>query len=144
MASFEVTTFINRSPQDVFDFMTDPATSSQWQSGTKSAQWVSEGPIGVGSIFQSVSEFIGREMTVDAEITHWDPPNTWGLKASAGPMRFEGVMTFQPQQGGTLVVQNFTGEVGGLFNMAEGLAVKQLQKQVETDGQKLKMLLEEM
>jgi carbon monoxide dehydrogenase subunit G len=138
-----VTTFINRPPQEVFDFMTDPATQSQWQSGTKSAHWVSEGPVGVGSIYSSVGVLLGREMTMDAEITQWDPPNIWGLKASSGPMKIQGTMTFEPKDGGTLVIQDFQGELGGLFNIAEGLAVKQLQKQVETDGQTLKKILED-
>ncbi len=40
------------------------------------------------------------------------------------------------------MIQTFQGGAGGLFNIAERLAVKQLQKQVETDGQALKTLLE--
>ena len=44
--------------------------------------------------------------------------------------------------GGTLVIQTIQVELGGLFNMAEGLAIKQLQKQVGTEGQALKKLLE--
>lgn len=142
MAAFELTTFINRPPQEVFDYMTDPAHSHQWQSGTKSARWVSESPVGVGSIFQGVTELLGREMTMDAEITRWDPPHVWGLKANNGPMNIEVTTEFESQDGGTLVIQNFQGELGGLFNIAEGLAVKQLQKQVEADGKTLKRLLE--
>ena len=40
------------------------------------------------------------------------------------------------------VTQHFTAEIGGFFSIAEGLAVKQLQKQVTADGQTLKKLLE--
>ena len=50
MDTFTVTTFINRPLQEVFDFITNPANSAQWQSGTESAKWASEGPVGVGSI----------------------------------------------------------------------------------------------
>jgi len=142
MATFTVTTFINRPPQEVFDFMTNPANFAQWQTGTKSAKWASEGPVGVGSIFNSVGELMGREMKMNAEITQWDSPNVWGIKGGSGPMKFEGVSKFESKDGGTLVIQNFEGEVGGLFNIAEGLAIKQLQKQVETDGKTLKELLE--
>ena len=142
MATFTVTTFINRSPQDVFDFMTNPANFAQWQKGTKSAKWASEGPVRVGSIFHSVGQLLGRELTTDIEITQWDSPNVWGLKASNGPLKFEASNKFESKDGGTLVIQNFEGEVGGLFSIAEGLAIKQLQKQVETDGKTLKKLLE--
>jgi carbon monoxide dehydrogenase subunit G len=142
MATFTVTTFINRPLQEVFDFMTNPANFAQWQSGTKSASWASEGPVGVGSIFHSVGEMMGREMKMDLEITQWSPPHVWGIKGASGPMKFGAINKFASKDGGTQVTQTFEGEVGGLFSIAEGLAIKQLQKQVETDGNALKKLLE--
>lgn len=142
MNTFTVTTFIKRPQQEVFEFTTDPANSPKWQSGTKSARWSTEGPVGVGSVFQSVSKLLGREMKIDAEITHWDSPNLWGASVKNGPMKVQITNKFETLDGGTQMVQTFQGEVGGLFNIAEGLAVKQLQKQVETDSQALKTLLE--
>jgi carbon monoxide dehydrogenase subunit G len=142
MATFTVSVFINRSPQDVFDFMTNPANFAQWQSGTKSAKWASEGPVGVGSKFNSVGEMMGRETKMDLEITQWDPPQVWGIKGASGPMKFEAISKFESKDGGTQVTQTFEGEVGGFFSIAEGLAIKQLQKQIETDGNALKKLLE--
>jgi hypothetical protein len=122
--------------------MTNPANFAQWQSGTKSAKWVSVDPVGVGSIFNSIGEMMGREMKMDLEITQWDPPNVWGIKGRSGPMKFEAISKFESKDGGTQVTQTFQGEVGGFFSIAEGLAIKQLQKQVETDGNALKKLLE--
>jgi len=40
------------------------------------------------------------------------------------------------------LTQDFSGEVGGFFEMAEDLAIKQLKKQVEADGKALRTLLE--
>lgn len=142
MATFTVTTFINRPLQEVFDFMSNPANFAQWQSGTKSAKWASEGPVGIGSIFNSIGEMMGREMKMDLEITQWSPPTVWGIKGQSGPMKFEAISKFESKDGGTQVTQTFTGEVGGFFSIAEGLAIKQLQKQVENDGNTLKKLLE--
>ena len=142
MATFTVTTFINRPLQEVFDFMTNPANFAQWQSGTKSAKWATEGSVGVGSIFNSVGEMMGREMKMDLEIPQWNPPTMWGIKGRSGPMKFEAISKFESKDGGTQVTQTFEGEVGGLFSIAEGLAIKQLQKQVENDGNTLKKLLE--
>ena len=48
----------------------------------------------------------------------------------------------EPKDGGTLLTQDFSGEVGGFFKMAEALAIKQLKKQVEADGKALNELLE--
>ena len=142
MSTFTATTFINRPPQEAFDFMTDPAEATQWQNGTESAEWSSEGPVGVGSILHSVGRMMGRELVIDAEITQWDPPNLWGAKGSTGPLKYDVKNKLESKDGGTLLIQEFQGEVGGFFKLAEGLAIKQVQKQVETDGNALKLLLE--
>ena len=142
MSTFTVSTFINRPPQEVFDFMTNPANYSQWQNGTKSAEWTSNGPVGVGSIVHSVGQLLGREIVTDTEITQWTPPSVWGMKASNGPIKFENTNKFESKDGGTLVIQNFEGEVPGFLKLAEGLAIKQMQKQFAGDGNTLKKLLE--
>lgn len=142
MAEFTVTTFIDRPPQEVFDYATNPANTNKWQSSNRSSEWSSNGPVGVGSTIRSVGRMLGRDMEMDLEITAWDPPNLWGMKGSSGPMKFTNSNKFEPKDGGTLLVQNFQGEVGGFFKLAESMAIKQLQKMVETDGQALKTLLE--
>jgi uncharacterized protein YndB with AHSA1/START domain len=142
MAEFTVTTFIDRPPQEVFDFATNPANFPKWQSGAVSADWTSEGPVGVGSTMHSVSRLLGRELESDAEITQWDPPNLFGWKFNSGPIKVENTNKLEPKDGGTLLVQDFQGEVGGFFKIAESLAVKQIQKQVKTDGNTLKKVLE--
>jgi carbon monoxide dehydrogenase subunit G len=142
MNTFTVTTMINRPVKEVFDFMTDPANNAKWQSGTESAKLISEGPLGVGSSVRTVGKLMGREFASDNEITQWDPPNVWGIKSSSGPIKFEGMNKFESKDGGTLITQSFQGEVGGFLKLAEGMAVKQIQKQVEADGQRLKKLLE--
>jgi uncharacterized protein YndB with AHSA1/START domain len=144
MNTFEVSTFINRSPQEVFDFMTNPANATKWQDGTISGKWGSDGPVGVGSILHTVGKFLGRTLEMEAVVTQWNPPSVWGQKGSSGSMKFENTNKYEPKDGGTLLVQIFQGETGGLFKLAEGLAVKQMQKRIESDGQALKKLLEAM
>ena len=142
MATFTATTFINRPLQEVFDFATNPANFAQWQSGTESAEWSSEGPVGVGSTIHSVGRMLGRELDLNVEITQWNPPDSYSIRAKSGPLDVEATNKFESKDGGTLMIQDFKGELGGFFKLAEGLAIKQVKKQVETDGNALKMLLE--
>ena len=142
MDAFTLTTFIDRPQQEVFDFMSDPANFAQWQRGTESGGWASEGPVVVGSIGHVEGRLLGRKLVMDTEVTQWEPPTSWGMKGSSGPMRFEVTNQLEPKDGGTLLTQDFSGEVGGFFKMFEGLARKQLKKQVEADGKALKTLLE--
>ena len=62
MYKFESSILINRSPQDVFDFYTNPANNAQWQSGTEASEWTSDSPPGVGSTVKVVTSFLGRKI----------------------------------------------------------------------------------
>ena len=72
---------INRSSQDVFNYVTDPANDANWQGLTESSHWTSEGPPGVGSTQDSVSRFLGRKMESTLEITIWARPTPWDSKS---------------------------------------------------------------
>ena len=41
MGKFTLSVFINRSQQDVFDFLSDPANLSKWSSAFELADWTS-------------------------------------------------------------------------------------------------------
>ncbi len=142
MYTFEKNIFINMPQQEIFDYLTDPANEQKWRKSSISAEWTSEGPIGVGSTQHSVDKFIGRKMESDSEVTVWDPPNEFGWKSVGGPVPFELSLKFTPEGDGTQV--NFSGqaELGGFFKLAEGLAGKQMEKQIEGDFNNLKKVLE--
>ena len=142
MNSFEVSTFINCPPQEVFDFMTNPANTAKWQNGTESAKWASEGPVGVGSKFHAVGRMMGREINMDIEVSQWNPPSLWAMKANNGPLKFENTNKFEPKDGGTQLVQDFVGEVGGFFKLAEALAVTMARRQFQNDLDNLRDLME--
>lgn len=142
MYKFESSIFINRSQQEVFDYVSNPANIPQWQSSTESAQWTSEGPPGVGSTFKLVTSFLGRKLEPVVEITGWDPPNLYRFKAVSGPIPYEAMTKFEAQAGGTLLTQAGQAELGGFFKLAEGLVGKQFEKQFESNNAALKLQLE--
>jgi carbon monoxide dehydrogenase subunit G len=142
MIEFNQEILINRPQQEVFDFVSDPANDSQWQSGSEGGAWSSEGPVGVGSTASSATKFMGRRIESTLEITSWDPPNQYGQRAVGGPIPFEMTIFLKPKEGGTHLTLNGRAEFGGFFKVAEGLAGRQLKKQMESDLKRLKALLE--
>jgi len=142
MYKFANSIFINRPVQEVFDFVTNPANNAQWQSGTESAEWTSDGPPGVGSTIKAVANLLGRKIEVELKVTGWDPPNQWSLKNIGGPIPLEATSKFEAQGDGTLLTETGQAEIGGFFKLAEGLVGKQLEKQFEADNAALKLLLE--
>ena len=142
MVQLESKVIINRSPKDVFDYINEPSNSPNYQSGTKSASWISEGPIGVGSTWKTTANLFGREIEAEMQITDWQPPSQTSFKAISGPIPFEVTAKVEPQDSGTLLTFSGKVELGGLFKLAEGMAAKQIENQMNSDNQKLKKLLE--
>ena len=142
MFKYEKSIFINRPQQEVFDFVTDLSNDPSWQSSIESVEQVSDGPIGVGSTWRYVGKFLGRKNETEIQMTSYEPPRQSTVKAVSGPIPFENTHKFQKQDGGTLLTFVGQAEIGGFFKMAEGLAGKQIEKQLETDAAALKKLLE--
>lgn len=142
MIEFSKTFHIDRPQQEVFDFMADPANDVKWRDSAVSAEWTSEGPVGVGSRLKSVDKLMGREIESTSEVTVYDPPHKLGQKTIGGPMPFEFTVSLEPENGGTKLTMAGKAEAGGFFKLAEGLVGKQLKKQIETDLKGLKTLLE--
>ena len=142
MFKFEKSIVINRPQQEVFDFVTDLSNDSKWQSNIESVERVSDGPIGVGSTWRYVTKLLGRKNETEIQMTSYDPPNQASVKAISGPIPFENTHKFESNGNGTKFSIMGQAEIGGFFKMAEGLAVKQIEKQMEADAAALKKLLE--
>lgn len=142
MISFTKSIHIDRPQEEVFDYLSDPSNDSEWRSSAVSSEWITEGPPGVGSQLKSVDRMLGREMESTSEITAWDPPHKLGQKAMGGPVPFEFTVTLEPHGDATHVTIDGQAEIGGFFKIAEGLAGKQFEKQIETDIAGLKRVLE--
>ena len=141
MIGFERSFWTSKNPQEVFDFIADPAKDAEWRVTSVSAEWISEPPHGVGSTYKSVDKFMGRNIEATQEITAWDSPNQYGFKGDSGPMTFELTWKFEAQDNGTKATISVEAQSGGFFKMAETLFGKQVQKQFYTDMASLKRVM---
>ena len=136
-------TSIDRPPQEVFDYITDPANDASWLSGTESSQFTSDPPHGVGAPKEVVVKMMGRRIETTNEITHWDRPNTYGFEAADGPIPFTTVVRLEAGgENQTEVTLDLEAEFSGFFKMAEGLVGKQFDKRMDGNLETLKLLLE--
>lgn len=142
MNEFEVSIIINRPPQDVFNAITDLSKQHLWQNNVESVEWTSNGSTGVGSTMNAVGKFLGRKIETGAEVTVWDPPQRLAWKGVNGPYPIEVDSTFEPYGEGTRFTSVVRAEFGGFFKLAEGLAGKQIQKQIAANYETLKLMME--
>lgn len=143
MFTFEHNLLISRPPQEIFDFVTDPANDVYWRDSVVLVEWTSAEPHGIGSTQRQVDKFLGREIASAIEITDWDPPHRLGQKTTSGPVQFAFTMQFTTVDGGTHMHMNGQAEFGGIFKMAEGLIRQQLVTLIKSEFNNLKRVLDD-
>ena len=142
MAKSETRIFIQRTPKEVFDFLSAPENHHQWQGNTEFAEWSSEGSLGVGSSFNIGVRNFGRLIESEVEIIAWDPPTELGTKADQGPMVLASTTKVTPQGDGAFVSYTSQLQMKGVLKLAEGLMSRLFKSQFQENLNRLKAVLE--
>jgi uncharacterized protein YndB with AHSA1/START domain len=100
MAPIATTTEVARPPAEVFAYVTDPSRFVEWQRNVGSGRMDGEGPHGVGARCLTTRRIGFAERPVTSEITHIDPPRTWGVRGVDGPIRAMVNVTVDPLENG--------------------------------------------
>ena len=123
MPSASRTITIRRSPEDVFAFVADGTTATQWRPGVTDIRLASGS--GLGARYeQGVKGPGGRRIAADYEITAWDPPRRLAFAAVAGPVRPTGEYVLEANPEGTRLTFRLDATVGGLKGLFMGRAVQ--------------------
>jgi uncharacterized protein YndB with AHSA1/START domain len=100
MSPITTTIEVNRAAEEVFAYVTDPTRFAEWQHGVVGGHIDGDGPVVVGDRCMTTRRIGGAERSVTSEVTHIDPPNTWGVRAIDGPIRAIVDVTVSPLQEG--------------------------------------------
>jgi uncharacterized protein YndB with AHSA1/START domain len=87
MAPITCATEVDRPPDEVFAYVTDPTHFVEWQRNVVSGHMDGNGPRGVGARFLTTRRIGFAKRPVTSEITHVDPPRAWGVRGIDGPIR---------------------------------------------------------
>jgi uncharacterized protein YndB with AHSA1/START domain len=107
---------IDRPAEEVFAYATDPARFSEWQKGVVDGHM--DGPSDgteaptVGAKCVTTRRIGGASRPSTSELTHTDPPKTWGVRGIAGPIRAAVEVLVEPVTGSRsrlTISVNFTG-----------------------------------
>jgi len=67
-------------PADVFAYLSDFSTTREWDPGVVEAEHLGDGPIGEGSEFRVVAEFLGRQNELVYRVTDFEPGSSVTLR----------------------------------------------------------------
>lgn len=101
MSGFKVTQQIERTPEEVFAFVTDLDNLATWLPRVTRAEPLSQGPLSVGSRYRETRLAKGRESTVEMEVKEFEPPRTYSTGFAAGGYEATYSYSFEPEDSGT-------------------------------------------
>jgi uncharacterized protein YndB with AHSA1/START domain len=135
---------IDRSPEEVWNYVSDPSHMPEWQASAVSAEPLDAGPIGVGSRLRVTRHVGRREIPMTMEYTEYDPPHAWGLQGIDGPIRGHVHGEITPLEGGrSRVTLDLDFEGKGIGKVLLPLVVRpQLRKELPLNERLLKQHLE--
>lgn len=124
MPRFEASVVIDRSPQEVFDYVTDPTHVPEWMEEIQSAEWTSKGQPDVGSTMTARMKSRNRGRELQLEVTQWDSPTGYEDRMLTPmfplkDMRHE--YRFEPNGDRTRLTVNGEFEMVGGLTFAGGL-----------------------
>ena len=131
----ELSVEIARSPEEVFDYLTDVANLPSWQSGVHSARRE-------GTKIVESRHLLGRELQTTLEIEEEERPSLFTLRAVNSPVPFSVRHELKSRDGGTLLHVTGEGDAGMLPGFAAGIMARRAEKQFRRDFERLKKLLE--
>jgi uncharacterized protein YndB with AHSA1/START domain len=101
MRRVEASGEIGATPDEVFDFLADPANLPRWQTGIVSAERTSPDPVGIGSTARVVRELAGQHIAVDLAITGYEAGRRLVLESAVSGIAVEATLDLTPRAGAT-------------------------------------------
>ena len=126
---------IDRSPEDVFAYLTDVSNLPSWQSGVHSAERD-------GDLIRESRTMLGRRIDNELRIVDEEPPRLFTLRALNSPIPFSVRHELEPNGAGTRLTVIGEGDTGLLPGFAGKLMARRAEGQFRKDFERLKWLLE--
>ena len=137
---------IDRGPDEVFAYVTDPSRFTEWQAEVVSAHAEDSGPLQEGSRIVMTRRMGGREQTMTTEYTEYDSPRSYAFRVLDGPVRALGKGKIEPLGDGdrTRFTMELDFEGHGIGKLLVPLVVRrQAAKELAHTHEDLKRVLED-
>jgi hypothetical protein len=142
MINFSGSILINRTPQEVSDFVADLENAPKWQGGVVQSNRLDEGLIREGSRFHERVRIGLWRVDALCTVTAYTPGKKMAFKASSKPMDYQGAFTFDREDGGTRVTIAGSGQMKRLWKLFEPMVKMDAKQSVKKELNALKKVLE--
>lgn len=119
MAWFRAEIEVPRPVEEVFGYLAEFQNAAEWDPGIVSAHKLDEGPVRMGTRFEVVSRFLGRDVRLVYAVTQLDPPSRLVLEGEADTVVSVDTLTFAKTDGGTRLVYDANLRLKGWLYVAD-------------------------
>jgi hypothetical protein len=144
MTAIVTTVEVDRAAPGVFAYATDPTRFHEWQQGVVDGHMDSANAPAVGDRCHTTRRIGGANRSSTSVLTHVDPPRTWGVRGTDGPIRATVDVTVEPladTRSRLTIAVDFAGH--GIGRLLVPLVVRgQARKEMPTNLDRLKARLE--
>jgi len=134
---------INRSLQEVFDYVSDVGNYPEWMADALEVRKHTAGPPQQSDRFTLAIKSVGRRFETPYERSSYEANRRYTDRAVGGPVpnqRWNS--TFEEVPGGTRLTRAVEAELGGLLKVLEPLQKRVAERQLGKDLKTLKDVLE--
>jgi uncharacterized membrane protein len=134
---------INRPLKEVFNYVSDVGNYREWMAHALEVRKDTPGPPKQSDRFVVAIKSVGRRFETPYERTSYEADRRYTDRAVGGPIpNHRWHCTFQEAPGGTRLTRAVDAEPGGLLKLLEPLQKRAAKRQLRTDLQTLKDVLE--
>ncbi len=138
MAVIRNVVLIERSPEDVFDYLVDLRNELEWNPGTESMKKITDGPVDVGTRFLAKWK---QSKQLEVECTNFERPRHWTY-TNGGPVSVRLSIELSPTESGTELRSTFDAHPNGLFRIIFPIFIQVMKRQEGRNMTNLKAALE--
>jgi uncharacterized protein YndB with AHSA1/START domain len=133
---------IDRPPEVVADYEFEPEHDANWIGGVRTAERLTNGPIGVGSRVRRRGGFLGRPIEWVMDIVVLEPARRLAMHAVKSPFPMDVTYELAPHGRGTMARIRIQGETKGVYGLLGPLTPWMVRRSVQSDLRRLKRQVE--
>jgi len=143
MIELSFTESISRPRTDVFSILTSfERYLAEWAKGPVAAAKIGLDPTGTGTRFEVTAKVGPFRVRSPYEVTVWEPPERFGGRGVAGPVRFQEEYCLTAGNAATSLRQSIQAWPRGPFRLIQPLIRRQLSGLITPDLARFKQLIE--
>jgi len=117
MVRIEGATIVERSVEEVFDFVADELNEAKYNPLMVRTEKTTPGPIAVGTRWSATILARGRPLDMEIEVTDYERPHRLGSLTRMASADVEGLLTFEPDPAGTRLAWSWDLRPKGAYRL---------------------------